>query len=124
VSPQPSRSVRVAELVRKHLAAMVSRELSDPRLQHVIVSRVEVTDDLQLARVFVRLAVGDSTVARVRVLRALRSAAGLVRRRLGEALELRRTPELRFAIDEGVDAQQRIDELLGEIESERKGGSE
>jgi ribosome-binding factor A len=124
VSPLPSRSVRVAELVRKELATSLSRELSDPRLTHVVVSRVEVTDDLQMARVYVRLAVADSTVARVRVLRALRSAAGLLRHRLGEALKLRRTPELRFAIDEGLDAQQRVDELLGEIERDKKGESE
>ena len=113
------RSVRVAERVREEIASALEREIDDPRLRRVVVTRVEVTDDLQHARVLVRLTHDDGPEARSNVLRGFRSAGAILRRRIGANLDLRRTPELRFFIDEGQDAQARIEELLAEIERER-----
>lgn len=109
------RSVRVAERVREEVSSLLGRSLSDPRLQGLIVSRVEMTADLQLARVFVRLSQGGDDEQRKAAMRGLQSAASRMRRAIGHNLELRRTPELRFEFDTGMDAQARIEELLREI---------
>jgi ribosome-binding factor A len=117
------RSVRVAERVREEIARAIAKDLGDPRLHHAVVTSVEMPDDLSLARIRVRLATGgDEAAARERLLAGLEAAKGLLRKRVGQAVGLRRAPELRFLYDEGQDASQRIEELLHEIERDRRSG--
>ena len=108
------RRVRVEREVKEHLIAAVGA-LRDPRLSAVLVTRVSLTDDLRLARVYVRhgVEIPEETDHRD-LMRALRAASGRLRRALSE-LELRFTPELRFHYDEGEEAARRVDELLAEI---------
>jgi ribosome-binding factor A len=114
------RPARVAERIRDCLAQALQRDISDPRLSLVGITRVEVPPDLSTAIVYVRHFIGDTDEqARRGALRALRSAAGRLRHGLGPALAVRRVPELRFEYDTGPDATRRIDELLHEIETER-----
>jgi ribosome-binding factor A len=113
------RGKRVAELIRAHLADLMRREVDDPRLAAVVVTTVDVTDDLMSARIGVRLLVGDEDPKkRAGVLKALASGAGRLRRLIAPKLELRRAPELRFNYDAGHDASRRVEELLHEIEIE------
>ena len=117
------RSVRVAERVREEIARALTRDLSDPRLEHAVVTRVEVPDDLSLCRIFVRLATGgEESAARARLVAGLDAAKGLLRKRVGQSIGLRRAPELRFQYDEGQDASERIDRVLHEIERDRLRG--
>ncbi len=114
------RAVRVAGQVRGELVVAL-RALRDPRLASVLVSRVELTDDLQLARVYVRLEVGgEDERARRGAIKALEAAAGRLRREVGQALGLRYVPDLRFRYDEAPDAVNRVEELLREIHTEKK----
>lgn len=120
------RSVRVAERVREALAQALARNLRDPRLADAVITRVEMTDDLQLARVHVRLlAVIDDPeqdrAARKQLLAGLGAATNVLRKRVGESLDLRRLPELRFFYDEGVDASDRVGALLAEIARDEAG---
>jgi ribosome-binding factor A len=115
------RSARVAERVREEISRLLARELSDPRLVHAMITEVSMPDDLQSARVKVRLAAGgDDTANRKRLLEGLRAAAGLIRKSVGKRLALRTAPEIRFEYDEGPDASARIEELLAEIKKERE----
>jgi ribosome-binding factor A len=115
------RSARVAERVREEVARAIAKDLGDPRLQYAVVTSVEMPDDLSLARIRVRLAAGgEDEAARARLLAGLEAAKGLLRKRVGQAVGLRRAPELRFQYDEGQDASQRIEELLHEIEHDKK----
>src|SRR4051812_38962007 len=113
------RSARIAERMREDLAAAL-RGLSDPRLVGVLVSRVELTDDLQTARVYVRRELGPDEAAVKAALKALGSAAGKLRHAVAQAMGLRYTPSLRFFYDEEPDAVNRIEELLREVK--RDGG--
>jgi ribosome-binding factor A len=120
-SEQGTRAKRVAEGVRKEIATLLSSGVKDPRAAGAVVTRVEVTDDIRSARVYVRLLAGAEDEARRRELvSALRRAAGMMRREVAQRLRLRFAPELRFFYDEGVDATTRIEELLNEIHAERK----
>jgi len=113
------RGKRVAELLRAYLAELMRREVDDPRLSAVVITTVEVTDDLASARIGVRLLVGDEDPkVRAVVMKSLGKAAGRLRRLIAPRLELRRSPELRFHYDAGHDASRRVEELLSEIKAE------
>ena len=119
--PGPKRSVRVGEQFKAALADLLAREVSDPRLAGVIVSRVELTDDLGLLTAYVRmLSGGDDEKTRGAAMRGLERASGMLRRELGSRVKTRVVPQLRFFYDEGQDRQARVDELLREIDNERK----
>lgn len=113
------RGVRVAERVREELSKLLSRKVRDPRAEGVIVSRVEMTDDLGLGKIFFRL-LEPSESRILEAKKGLEKAKGLLRTELTKALKLRSAPELRFFYDEGIDAQNRIEQLLEEIKSETK----
>ena len=122
ISTDGRRGKRVAELIRAYLAESMRREVDDPRLAAVVVTTVDVTDDLMSARIGVRLLVGDDDPkVRSAVLKALQKGAGRLRRLIAPRLELRRCPELRFNYDTGHDASRRVDELLDEIKRDPKG---
>ena len=116
------RAARVAARVQEELAVLM-RSLSDPRLQGVFVSRVEMTDDLQTAKVFVRHEqAGElSTAAKKSLLKGFESASGRLRKEVARAVALRRAPELRFIYDAGQDSAHRVEEILREIRSEGAG---
>lgn len=110
------RGKRVAELIRAYLAELMRREVDDPRLAALVITTVEVTDDLMSARIGVRLLIGDEDQkARALALKSLARGAGRLRRLIAPRLELRRSPELRFHYDTGHDASRRVEELLDEI---------
>ena len=110
----------MAETIKHHLTDALARELMDPRLANLVITDVEVPDDLGMARVLVRRLVGDDDPqGRKATLRALSRVAGRLRRSLAPRLGLKRVPELRFAYDTGLDHARRVDELLREIAEEQ-----
>jgi ribosome-binding factor A len=112
------RSARVAERLREELSAKL-RDMRDPRLAGVFVSRVEMTDDLQSAKVFVRRELGAAEAGvQKEMLKGLQAASGRLRRDVAGALSLRYAPALRFFYDEAPDAVDRVEELLREIRRE------
>jgi len=104
------RPARVAHLVQAELGRLLVEEARDPRLRGVNVTDVRMTGDLRTARVYVRTLLPDPDPRALRA--ALERAAPFLRTRLGEALQLRYVPELRFEYDALVDRARRVDELL------------
>jgi ribosome-binding factor A len=109
----------VAERLREELSASL-RALRDPRLAGLLVTRVEVTDDLGSARIYVRRELGFDPAAVKAALAGLGGAERRLRREAAGALGLRYAPTLRFFYDEAPDAVARIEELLAEVK--RQGG--
>lgn len=114
--PQGSRPHRVADQLRSELAVLLTRDVHDPGVGFVTLTRVEVSPDLQSARVFYTV-LGDDTARRTSA-RALERAAPFLRRRIGARLSLRRVPELRFLFDESIAGQDRIEQILTELRTE------
>jgi len=110
---QGSRPDRVADQIRSELALLLARDVHDPGIGFVTLTRVQVSPDLQVARVFYT-ALGDDK-ARGNSGKALQRAAPFLRRQIGSRLRLRRVPEIRFLYDESVAGQDRIEQLLNEI---------
>lgn len=80
------------------------REVKDPRVRDATITRIELTDDLRQATVFVAPlgAVGDAERAK-ELLAGLRRAAGFLQGKVGRNLRLRNTPRLQFAYDAGLE---------------------
>jgi ribosome-binding factor A len=110
---QGTRPDRVGDQIRAEVSDMLVRELHDPGFGFLTITRVRVTPDLQVARIYYTT-MGDAE-ARRNTERAFGRAAPFIRRQLGRRLRLRRTPELEFVFDESIEGQDRIERLLQEI---------
>jgi ribosome-binding factor A len=110
---QGSRPERVADQIRAEVSSMIARDLQDPGIGFITITRVQVSPDLQHARVYYT-SLGDKT-ARKNTDRALERASSFMRRQIGQRLRLRRTPELEFVFDESIGHQDRIEQLLQEL---------
>lgn len=107
------RTERLDELFAQEISAIIAREIADPRIGFVTVTKVEVTPDLRHATVWVSV-IGDAETQRAS-LRALGRAMPFVRHRLG-ALRLKRIPELHLRHDDSVERGTRVLRLIEEIE--------
>jgi ribosome-binding factor A len=117
--PQGSRAERVGDQIRSELASLLGRDVHDPGIGFITLTRVQVSADLQTARVFYTVLGGDE--ARVACAGALERVTPFLRREIGRRLRLKRAPSLRFVYDESIEGQDRIERLLNEI---RAGASE
>jgi ribosome-binding factor A len=110
------RTDRVAEQIRKEASEVLAREVHDPGVGFVTLTRVTVTSDLQLARLYYTQ-LGD-TAARTATAKALARVRPFVRRVVGERLRLRHVPDIEFVFDHSIAHQARVEELLQEIRAQ------
>ena len=110
------RQDRVAALIQRELSEIIQRSVKDPRVAFCTVTQAEVSPDLKYVDVKVSV-IGDEA-QKDKTLAGLKSAAGFLRREIGNRLTLRYSPELRFAIDESADYLLKIDGLLKSVTSE------
>lgn len=111
-----NRIHRINDEIQRELAAQL-RNLKDPRVSGtgmVSITRVDTTNDLRYARVYVSVLNKDQEKD---VLKGLKSASGFLRRELGRALQLRYTPELQFLGDDSIRHGAHILELLRQEEA-------
>jgi ribosome-binding factor A len=115
---QGSRPDRVGEELRQELSLLLLREVHDPGIGLVTLTRVKVSPDLQMARVYYT-SIGDDK-ARAETKKALDRATPFLRRQIGSRIRLRRVPEIRFEFDRSVENQDRIEKILLDLEEERQ----
>ena len=114
---QGYRPDRVGEQIRDAISEILARgEVHDPGIGFITLTRVQVTSDLQIARVFYT-SLGDPK-ARKETARALERATSFFRRQIGGRLRLRRVPELEFRFDESIEHQDRIEQILRDLHQE------
>ena len=109
------RSERLGELILAEISEVIARDLKDPRIGFVTLTRVKMSDDLRYAKVFASII--GSPAEKVRTLQGLSSATGYIRRHLGRALHLRYTPEITFLLDESLEHGANIARLLRQLEA-------
>lgn len=107
------RATRVGEQMKKELGDILGRKLKDPRIGFLTVTDVEVSGDLQIAKVYISV-LGDEK-KREETLKGLAKAKGYIRSEIGNRIRLRKTPELHFEFDESVDYGNRIESLIAEL---------
>jgi len=117
MSSTTHRHKRVGEEIAHEINAMLAGELKDPRLEgSVIASEVRVQPDMKHARVFI--SVKGTSEEQSDAIKALEHAAGFIRHELVERLQLRRLPELHFALDLSEERVERIEQLLREVKQD------
>lgn len=115
--PQGPRASRVGDQIRAELAELLAREVHDPGIGFLTITRVGVTPDLQQARVYYTT-MGDEK-ARKESRKALERASPFLRRQIGRRLRLKRVPELDFFFDESIEQHDRIERILQDLNTER-----
>jgi ribosome-binding factor A len=113
------RIQRVDELLREEISRIVAREIEDPRVGFVTITRVEVSADLRHATVWASV-IGTPDERRA-TSRALGRAMPYVRHRLGE-LRLRRIPELHLRLDDSAERGTRVLAILHDLETGHEPG--
>jgi ribosome-binding factor A len=109
------RTDRVSGLLREEISRLMIEQLNDPRLTGLVtIARAEVSADLQHATIAITV-IGDEQ-QRDDALQALRAASGFLRKSLGQRLSMKRTPALRFELDEII---KRGDNVLALLDSLR-----
>jgi ribosome-binding factor A len=116
------RSQRVADVICKELAILLLTKARNPKLAGVSISRVEVSDDLQNAKIFFTVS-GDRKAAGMAATN-LEKAKGFMRTHLAKTLNMRYTPTLQFRYDEVAEKVEHLDALFQEIAEERDHGEE
>ncbi len=109
-----NRIGRINEEIQKELASLI-RELKDPRVQDTMISitHVQTTPDLRYAKVFVSFLQEEKAAD---ALKGLKSAGGYLRRALGQALQLRYTPELTWELDDSITYGAKMLELINSLD--------
>ena len=108
-----SRTRRVGQQIQREIALILQREVKDPRIGMVTVSDVEVSRDLNYAKIYVTFLQLENDAERIKEgLQGLTEAAGYIRSLLGSAMRLRVVPELRFYYDQTLVEGMRLSNLV------------
>ncbi|MBP5246922.1 MAG: 30S ribosome-binding factor RbfA [Fibrobacter sp.] len=110
------RTVRLDEQFREEISKLLMKGLKDPRIGFVTISRVEITNDLSYAKVYISVLGSDREKAASLI--GLRNSAGFIRTYLGKALKIRKIPLLSFVLDESLDHAMHIEEILAELKEQ------
>jgi ribosome-binding factor A len=108
------RTDRVGSLMRDILSETLLTSVGDPRVRDVTITRVTVTADFSLARVYVR-ALGADQGGREEALKGLASARGFLRAEVGQRIRLLRVPQLEFHYDDLPEEIERVERILDSL---------
>jgi ribosome-binding factor A len=105
---------RINEDIQRELAVLL-RNIKDPRVNQgmISVTAVDTTSDLRHAKVFLSV---YNLQSEKELKKGLKSAAGYLRHELGQSLNLRYTPELKFELDKSLERGARINTILNELD--------
>ena len=115
---------RVRAMMKDELSLMINRGLKDPRIPTVTVTDVQLTRDGKQATVYISIMKmgqeGDHPEIMEGCLEGLNSAKGFLKRSLNASMSLRAIPDLLFKEDKGLENTIRVNELLKQLENEKK----
>lgn len=106
----PQRLRRVADQIQRELAEVLHDELKDPRVGMITLTGVEISPDMEHAKIFFTTLGDEQALAHTEA--GLRRAAGFLRTALGHRLKLRSVPELQFHYDASVERGVRLSKLI------------
>ena len=114
------RVEKLAALLKREISELLVNGIRDDRIHQamITITSVEVSGDLQHARIFISLFGEEKKKAQVLV--GLEEAKGFIRAELARSLQMRRSPELVFKIDKGMTKGPEVLDLLNALELERK----
>ena len=110
------RSHRLAELIYREIGTIILTEMRDPRFKELTITSVKLNDDLSFAKVYFTLLDQAKTKE---IAKALNHAQGVFRSKIGERLDIKYVPQIKFYFDEAQENADKIEQLFKEIHSEK-----
>ena len=111
-----ARADRVSGLIQETLSDLLKKRIHDPRLQMATITKVKMSADLKLARIYFAI-YGDDKKSEDAA-NGFESARGFIKRILARKLGLRYMPDLKFFYDDSLDYGSHIDQLLEKIKTD------
>lgn len=108
----PRTKARIEARIHERVAYCLEFELNDPRGSFLTVTKVELSSDLTVAKVWYSVLGGQSE--RARVARMLEDATGFVRKQIGRVLRMRRIPRLAWVYDDSIEYAADVERKIGE----------
>ena len=110
------RSQRVASQMQKELAAILQRDVHNPRIGFVTVNEVVLTKDLAVAKIYITVLNATDDKTKNDNVKALNEIAPFIRHELAKRMRLRHMSELHFYYDHSFDTGMRVSELLNDLD--------
>lgn len=107
------RANRVAQRIKEELSTLMLFEVSDPRLENVFITHVKVDREMAFADIYVSALEGSERSDEI--LEGFDRAAGFLRSKLAQLIQLRSFPRLRFNWDHVPENADRIDRLIASL---------
>lgn len=114
MAQQNFRVGRLEQEIQREVNDLLLKRIRDPRVEGVTVTGVEVTGDLQQAKIFYSV-LSELASVNKKAADGLDAATGLIRKELGSRLRIYKTPELKFVKDESVQYGDKIDDLIRQL---------
>ena len=108
------RSDRVSDLLKEEISQLLLREVKDPHIGFITITDVEVSKDLQIAKVYYTI-LGDERQLR-KSAQALNRVSRFIKRQLGKRLRMRYIPDIIFRYDHSLEYGDRIDHILSHLD--------
>ena len=113
----PYRKEMVCKEIKRVTTDLVQKELRDPRLGFVSVTKAEVPSDFKYAKIF--FSVMGNERQQKKTMAGLRHAKGFIQKELSRAIRMRSFPEIRFELDDSIEKAFKMTQLLDKLAAER-----
>ena len=104
-----NRTERIQSIIAKNITEIIAYEVKNPHIGFVTVSEVKVSTDFSYAKVYVSFLTSKHPEKN---LEELNKTKGFIRSSLAKKLDIRKTPEISFVLDETYEKAERIEELI------------
>ena len=112
-----SRAARVAKLIKTEVSEIIHEDVSDPRIGFISLTQVDLSPDLENAKIFVSI-LGDEQ-KKNETMHGLASATRFIRGKLGDVLEMRDVPKLSFELDTSLERGSKILNIMSKLEKDK-----
>ena len=117
-----ARIEKINQAIKEEIGLIVQKEVKDPRLEFVTITQVEVSRDLQHAKVYFSILGKKDKLKGVK--EGLESARGFIRKLVASRVRMRYTPEINFIFDQSLEYGMHIEETIERIKNELKSNPE
>ena len=115
--PLPKRKEQLEKFLIREINNIIYREINDPRIKFVTITRVKVSSDLKYADIFVTIF--NDRKQQKKTLEGLKNATKFIRGELGKDLKTRYVPNIKFIIDKDLEQQYKLLKIITEINDQQ-----
>ena len=108
---------RLNDEFQEVISEILHKEIKDEDLKFVTITGCEITSDLSFCKVYFT----TLNENKEEILKALQNASGFIRGEISKRIEIRHTPELKFAFDDSIEYGEKIEKIIKQINDEKKG---